>query len=270
MGVKLKNLLKSFWALHWADQGGDGGVVQLQTLKESRLQYIANENSGWINELEEAVDGLTSRMVVSTVFESPPSSPERPSREVMLPLCWSKRAPTWFTADEQSEVSLPKLHCKVMLLWKVTLLPTTDAALKRLNCCLLKYYNDAEKIRLLPSEGHCRHCRPCPVLARPRALAGRPHPVVDQVPATERTMILHLLLANVWSQRLLSFLHNRWVHMYLYMWQFTCWIHKTTAKARKIFRDILAFFSKSENFPFIQLLVWWSIFHFSRITKIEW
>ena len=43
-------------------------------------------------------------MVVSTVFESPPSSPERPSREVMLPLCWSKRAPTWVTADEQSEV----------------------------------------------------------------------------------------------------------------------------------------------------------------------
>ena len=42
-----------------------------------------------------------------------------------------------------------------MLLWKVALLPTTDAALKRLNCCLLKHYNDAEKIvafwRALPT-----------------------------------------------------------------------------------------------------------------------
>ena len=52
--VQVKNLLKSFLALHRPNQGGDGGVVQLQTLKESRLQYdgcnltlkyIAPENS---------------------------------------------------------------------------------------------------------------------------------------------------------------------------------------------------------------------------------
>merc|ERR1719192_2432916 len=47
-----------------------------------------------------------SRMVVSTVFESPPSSPERlerPSWERMLPLCWSKRAPTCLADDDQAD-----------------------------------------------------------------------------------------------------------------------------------------------------------------------
>merc|ERR1719391_456372 len=36
-----------------------------------------------------------SRMVVSTAFGSPPSSPERPRREVMLFLCWSNKAPAF-------------------------------------------------------------------------------------------------------------------------------------------------------------------------------
>ena len=56
---QVKNLIKSFRALHRTDQGCDGGVVQLQTLEESRLQFNASYNILlveipvvlWINEL---------------------------------------------------------------------------------------------------------------------------------------------------------------------------------------------------------------------------
>ena len=52
---QVKNLIKSFWALH----ATDCGVVKLQTLEESRLQFDASYNILlveipvvlWINEL---------------------------------------------------------------------------------------------------------------------------------------------------------------------------------------------------------------------------
>ena len=190
----------------------------------------------------QAVDGLTSRIVVSTVFESPPFSSERPSREVMLPLCWSKRDPTCLTADDKFEVCF--------CFKKVKLLPA-----ETLHWCW--------NIRLLPSEEHCRRCRPCQVQARPLAPAGCPQPVVDQVPAKERTIMFHpftFFIGKCWITDIVQL--STWllgshlfadVTIYLLDTQDNC-------QGKEDFLGHPRFLSKSENIPFIQFLVWWSIF----------
>ena len=129
----MKNLLKSFRALHRPNQGGDGGVVQLQSLKQSRLHTNESQQSTnqtfringdnreiryihkihflirttWIDSVDNRHQLIkssrpTSRMVVSTSLGSPSASPsESPNKLVILPLCLSKNPPAWVSHDKQ-------------------------------------------------------------------------------------------------------------------------------------------------------------------------